>query len=119
MIHVAYPYRVDGRGRTALADDARYVRDLIEGVLFTSPGERVNRPDFGSGLLQLVFAPNGDVLAGVVETTVRAALQQHLADLVGVQAVGVSAEDGRLEVTVAYVLRRTQEQHVAHFSRTV
>lgn len=53
-MNIAYPFRFDGGGRTATADDDRHIRDLIEGVLFTNPGERVNRPDFGSGLGQLL-----------------------------------------------------------------
>lgn len=118
MIHVDYPYRVDGRGRTALTGQADYVRDLIEQVLFTTPGERVNRPDFGSGLLQLVFAPNSDALGGAVESSVQAALQQWLGDLVAVEAVDVTREDATLAVTVRYVLRRTQERTVAEFRRT-
>ncbi len=118
-MHIDFPYHMDGRGRTALTDDADYVRDLIEQVLFTTPGERVNRPDFGSGLLQLVFAPNSSLLAGVVETSVQAALQQHLGDLVAVEGVEVVSEDATLAVTVRYVLRRTQQQQVARFNQTV
>ena len=118
-MHVDYPYHVDGRGRTAVTDDADYVRDLIEQVLFTAPGERVNRPDFGSGLLQLVFAPNSDALAGAVETSVQAALQRWLGDLVRVEAVDVTSEDATLAVRIRYVLRRTQERTVAEFTRTV
>lgn len=119
MTHVDYPYHVDGRGRTAPTGDADYVRDLIEQVLFTTPGERVNRPDFGSGLAQLVFAPNSDALADAVETSVQAALQQWLGDLVVVEAVEVTSDDATLAVTVRYVLRRTQERTVAEFTRTV
>lgn len=118
-MHIDYPYALDGRGRTALTGDDDYVRDLMEQVLFTTPGERVNRPTFGSGLLQLVFAPNSDVLAGVVETTVQAALQQHMADYVLVEGVNVEADDGTLFVTVRYVLRRTQQRQTAQFSREV
>ena len=53
-----YPYHFDGSGRSAATDEADHIRDLIEQVLFTSPGERVMRPDFGAGLLALVFEPN-------------------------------------------------------------
>ena len=119
MPHVDYPYHPDGRGRTAVTDDADYVRDLIEQVLFTAPGERVNRPDFGSGLLQLVFASNSDALAGAVETSVQAALQRWLGDLVLVEAVDVTSEDATLAVRVRYVLRKTRERTVAEFTRTV
>ena len=118
-MHVDYPYHVDGRGRTAQTGEADHLRDLIEQVLFTSPGERVNRPDFGSGLLQLVFAPNSDVLAGAVEAAVQAALQQWLADRIQVEAVAVRAEESTLEVTVRYVVRQTQQRETATFTRAI
>jgi len=119
-MHIDYPFHIDGRGRTALtAGDDAYIRDLIEQVLFTSPGERVNRPSFGSGLLQLVFAPNSDVLAGAVEMTVQAALQQWLGALILVEAVDVRQADALLEVTVRYVVRRSQQRQVAQFSREI
>lgn len=119
MLHVDYPYHPDGRGRTAAAGDADYVRDLIEQVLFTAPGERVNRPEFGSGLLQLLFAPNSDVLAGAVETTVQAALQRWLGALVLVEAVDVTRRDATLAVRVRYLVRRTKERTIAEFTRDV
>ena len=74
MIHIDYPFQINGRGRSASTGDDEHIRDLIEQVLFTAPGERVNRPDFGSGLLQLVFAPNSDELAAAVQHSVQAAL---------------------------------------------
>jgi phage baseplate assembly protein W len=117
MVNVDYPYRLDGRGRTAVTDDDDYVRDLIEQILFTVPGERVNRPDFGCGLLQLVFAPNGSELAAAMQFTVGAALQQWLGDLVQIQEVRVEADDGALNVTVAYIVIMTQQQRVARFLR--
>jgi phage baseplate assembly protein W len=103
VTHVAFPLRVDGRGRTATADDEHYLRGLIEQVLFTRPGERVNRPDFGSGVDALVFAPGGDELANATQALVHGALQRHLGDLVRVDQVEVRADDSTLEVTVAYV----------------
>ena len=107
MVNVDFPYRFDSRGRTAQASDADHIRDLIYQVLFTSPGERVMRPDFGSGLLQLVFAPNSDVLSGTTQMLVQGALQQWLGDLIVVEAVSVEAEDATLRVTVQYVIKRS------------
>jgi uncharacterized protein len=101
--HIAFPLRMDGRGRTATVDDEVYLRGLIEQVLFTRPGERVNRPDFGSGIDALVFAPGGDELATAAQALVHGALQRHLGDLVRVDQVEVRAHDATLEVTVAYV----------------
>lgn len=116
-MNVDYPYRIDGRGRTAVTTDDDWIRDLIEQILFTVPGERVNRPDFGSGLLQLVFAPNSNELAAATQFAVGAALQQWLGDLVQLQTVQVEAEDSKLRVTVQYIVVRTQEERTAHFTR--
>src|SRR5688572_2846201 len=66
-MNLRFPYQFDGRGRTADADEATWIRGLVEQVLFTSPGERVMRPDFGSGLMQLVFAPNSPELAATTQ----------------------------------------------------
>ena len=117
MVDIDYPLRLDGRGHTATTDGDDPVRDLIEQILFTVPGERVNRPDFGCGLLQLVFAPNSAELAAATQFTVAAALQQWLGDLVQIQEVRVEADEGALNVTVAYVVILTQQQRVARFIR--
>ncbi len=100
--HVAFPLRLDAAGRTALADDEHYLRGLVEQVLFTRPGERVGRPDFGSGIGTLVFAPAGDELAAATRALVHAALQQFLGDLVRVEQVEVTARESTVEVVVAY-----------------
>ncbi|MFE6970163.1 GPW/gp25 family protein [Isoptericola sp. NPDC057653] len=101
--HVAFPLSLDGRGRTAMVDDADYVRGLVEQVLFTAPGERVNRPDFGSGVGRLVFAPTDDALARSTQALVHGALQRWLGDLLRVEDVRVTAVDARLEVVVEYL----------------
>ena len=116
-MNVDYPFHFNTAGRTAATDDDDHIRDLIEQVLFTSPGERVNRPTFGSGLLQLVFAPNSDALAATMQMTVQGALLQWLGDLIAVEAVQVNSRDATLEVQVQYVVRRNQERRVATFER--
>jgi uncharacterized protein len=115
MANVDFPFRFDGRGRTTQTDDAKHIRDLIQQVLFTSQGERVMRPTFGSGLLQLVFAPNSDVLAATTQMLVQGALQQWLGDLIVVEALSVEAEDATLRVTVQYVVRRTAVRETQTF----
>jgi hypothetical protein len=99
-----YPYRFDGRGRTATTDTTDHIRDLIEQVLFTAPGERVMRPDFGAGLLTLVFEPNSTTLAATTTFLVQSALQQHLSHLIAVSEVLVENVDASLQVTVRYVV---------------
>ncbi|GAA1857106.1 GPW/gp25 family protein [Myceligenerans crystallogenes] len=101
--HVGFPLRLDLRGRTALADDPAWVAGLVEQVLFTAPGERVNRPDFGSGVGRLVFAPSDDALATTTRALVQGALQQWLGDLVRVEDVRVTSADSRIEVVVEYL----------------
>ena len=116
-MNVDYPFRLDPQGRTAITDDDDHVRDMIEQLLFTSPGERVNRPDFGTGLLRLVFAPNSPELAGALEFTVQAALQQWLGDVIVVEALEVVSEDATIRVSVRYVVRRTGEVRTALVER--
>jgi uncharacterized protein len=119
MSNVDFPYHVDGRGRTATTDADDHLRDLIEQVLFTAPGERVMRPDFGSGLLGLVFEPGGPELVATTQHLVQGALQQELGHLIAVDSVEVSQDDGALTVSVSYVALRTQRRASATFSRRV
>jgi uncharacterized protein len=100
--HLDHPLHLDGRGRVATTGADDHVRDMIYQVLFTSPGERVNRPDFGCGLLQLVFEPNSEVLATATQFFVQGSLQRWLADVVQVEQVEVTNEDGKLIVVVDY-----------------
>jgi len=117
MYNVAYPYRYDNSGRTAGATLNDHIRDLIEQVLFTSPGERVNRPTFGSGLMQAVFSPNSAEMLAATQFLVQGALQQTLSDLIEVNKVDVTAVDSTLTVTIEYLVRQTQQQQVAQFTR--
>ena len=108
-MNVDYPFRFDARGRTAATDGDDHIRDMIEQLLFTNPGERVNRPDFGSGLLDLVFAPNSPELAAALQFSMQAAVQQWLGDLIQVDSLEVVSEDATLRIELQYVVRRTGE----------
>ncbi len=118
-MQIDHPFHVDGRGRTAATDANDHIRDLIEQVLFTAPGERVNRPTFGTGLLQLVFAPNSDELATATQFLVQGALQQWLGELIEVATVDVRSDDSTLRVVVEYQVRRDQRRQVAEFERPI
>jgi phage baseplate assembly protein W len=115
--NVRYPYQFDNRGHTAVADENAWIRGLIEQVLFTAPGERVMRPDFGCGISQLVFAPNSPELAATTQFLIQGALQQWLGNLIMVEAVEVQAEESLLRITLQYLVRRTQQRQVAEFTR--
>ena len=112
-----YPYNFDNRGRTAETTDDEHNRDLIEEVLFTTPGERVNRPTFGSGVLQLIFMPNSDALAAATQMTVQGALQLWLGDLIQVESLDVQSVDSQLQVLVEYTVRRSQQRRTVEFVR--
>src|SRR5271155_2639178 len=107
-MNIAFPFQIDGHGRTAATSDDDHIRQMIEQLLFTNPGERVNRPDFGSGLLQAVFQPNSTAMAAALQFTLQAALQQALGDLIVLQAVQVDSVDSTLTVTVRYLVRGEQ-----------
>ena len=115
MTEIGHPYRIDSAGRTASASEDAHIRQLVEQLLFTEPGERVNRPDFGGGLRRLVFAPNSPEVASATEYLVQGALQRFLGDRVQVEAVKVNNVEERLEVTVQYRVVRTQERRVELF----
>ena len=122
--NIDFPFHFDSRGRTALligtpgsngAND--HIRDLLEQLIFTNPGERVNRPDFGSGVLQLVFAPNSPELAATLQFTLQAAIQRELNDLIELNALDVEAVDSALTIDVSYTVRRTGKPASATFTR--
>ncbi|MDX2216063.1 MAG: GPW/gp25 family protein [Oculatellaceae cyanobacterium bins.114] len=119
MMQLDFPFHFNQVGHTASTDENDHIRNLIEQVLFTNPGERVNRSTFGSGLLQLVFSPNSDMLVAATQVTVQAALQQWLGDLIEVQAIEVANGNTQLQVTVHYVIRRTQEAQATRFTQEV
>jgi len=117
MSQISFPMRVDVRRRIAVTDEETHVRQMIEQVLFTSPGERVNRPDFGAALMQLVFAPAAPEVAAAVEMTVQGALQTWLGDRIRVETVQVETEGSTLRVTVQYRLRTGGAAQQATFER--
>jgi len=108
--YLDHPFAFGPDGRTATTGLTDHVRDLVEQVLFTSLGERVNRPDFGSGLLGLLFEANSDALAAATRSRIEGSLHQWLADAIQLEALVVRAQDSSLEVTVQYVVRVTQER---------
>ena len=118
-VEIDFPYRPAATGRTATSARDDHVRDLIEQLLWTAPGERVMRPDFGCGIPQLIFAPNSPELAAAVQFTTVGALQRWLRDVIDVSAVEVTSDDAVLHVVVRYVVLRSGEVRSDHFERSV
>lgn len=114
-MNIKYPIQIDSRGRTAESDEDRHIREMIEQILFTSQGERVNRPDFGCGLMQLVFAPNSSELAATTQFLVQGALQQWMGHLIQVQNVDTRSDDNKLYISVQYMVMRNQRRGAEEF----
>lgn len=108
-MYVAFPYHLDNRGRTALASRDDHIREMLEQLLFIQPGERVNRPDFGCGLGNLVFEPNSVRLAAALEVTVVNSVGQWLGDLIALQSVVIEGQDEKLLVNISYLIKATGE----------
>jgi phage baseplate assembly protein W len=114
-MNIDFPFHIDARGRTAATSYEEHVRDMIEEVLFTTPGERVNRPTFGCGLLQLVFAPNSNELAAATQYIVQGSLQQWLGDVIQVNSVTIESQGFNLRINIGYTLR-AHSKRKAHSS---
>jgi uncharacterized protein len=118
-MNIDFPFHFDARGYTAAADTDNHIDDMIRQFLFTGPRERVNRPDFGSGLLAMTFEPNSVQLAAALQFTIQAGLQRWLGDLVDVQTLEVINEDATLSVFIQYRVRRTDQVNLRRFDRMV
>ncbi len=118
-MNIDFPIHFNKRGGTAEAYDEDHIRQMIEQLLFTSPGERVNRLEFGSGILQMIFASNSPELAAALQFTIQGAIQQYMADVIELQSLEVSSEDATLFVKLEYVIRRTGQLVNTQFLRQV
>lgn len=117
-MNIDYPFHFDRRGHTAEIGEDDHIRDMIEQFLFTNPGERVNRPDFGSGLLHMIFAPNSPELAAALQHTIQAGLLRWLGDLIEVRQLEVTSQDSTLRVELHYLIRRTGVEQTKTFERS-
>jgi phage baseplate assembly protein W len=110
MTQISFPFRVSPAGTTATATADDHVRQMVEQVLFTSPGERVNRPDFGCGLLTFPFEPASLERLAVLEALIRANLEQWLGDVIVLGDLAVTVDDATVTIVVSYVVRQTGQQ---------
>ena len=100
-------------------DYAAHVEDMIRQVLFTSPGERINRPDFGCGVKRMVFAPNSEVVASLAQVTIQSALTTWLDSVITVNQVQVQAADEVLQILVVYTLKARMEKRYLNLEVTL
>jgi uncharacterized protein len=119
LFNIDYPFHFDSRGRTASTTNDDHVRDMLEQLLFTNAGERVNRPDFGSGIQQLIFGPTSPELAAALQYTLKAAIQRWMSDIIELQALEVVSQESTLSISIQYLVRSTNEQQTAQLTQTV
>jgi phage baseplate assembly protein W len=105
--------------RTEVANPEEHIRQLIEQIIFTVPGERVNRPTFGSGLLQMLFAPNSSEESAAAKNSIRSSLTKYLSDLITVEEVDISIDNSSIAVTVTYIIIKTQLKQIESFWRHI
>ncbi len=117
MTNVDFPLSFDGRGRTSIIGNDVHIREMIEELLFTSSGERVNRPSFGSGIMQMIFAPNSPEMASALQFSIQASINQWLGDLIEVQKIEVDSEDSILRILVQYIIRSSGERRTDSFEK--
>ena len=109
---IRYPISVDA-GLRRLAQEPQYGRhvdQLVRQVLLTAPGERINRPDFGCGVRRMLFAPNSEATASLMQVTVMQSLEKWLGEVIVVDAVEAEAREETLDIKVSYFIRSTGEK---------
>ena len=118
-MNIDFPYHFDVLGSTALSDESGHIEDMIEQYLFTAAGERVMLPEFGSGLMQMIFAPNSPEVAAALQFTVQGGLQRWLADVIEVSDLVIESVEAILRVRIVYSIRRTQQTRTRVFERSL
>lgn len=118
-LYIDFPFQVDGRGRTATTPYDDHVRDMIEQLLFTTPGERVEQPEFGCGLADLAFTPNSPELAAAIQVSTQGALQRWLGDVLAVETLTATAQEATLDITVSYRVLATGDLQTTTISGQV
>jgi phage baseplate assembly protein W len=118
---IHYPIAIDAAfGRLDPETDyAAHVEQMIKQVLFTTPGERVNRPDLGCGIRRMVFAPNSEVSASLAQVMIFEALKRWLDPAISVSDVRTNAVNERLEIRIAYVLKARGERRYLNLEITL
>ncbi|QIO61609.1 GPW/gp25 family protein [Rhizobium leguminosarum] len=118
-MQIAFPYTFDANRSTALAIGPAHVRQMLEQLLFTMPGERVNRPDFGCGIQRMVFAPQSTEVMATLQALVESEIHRWMGDVISLRKLEVFSEDATLRVLLEYQLPRDNTVRAERFERTV
>ena len=117
-MQIAFPYVFDIHQATGLADERAHIRQMLEQLLFTMPGERVNRPDYGCAVQRMVFAPANSEVVATLQTLIESEIHRRLGDVLTLRRLEVSASDGVLEVLIEYRLPLDDAPWSERFVRT-
>ena len=115
--YLKFPFIVDVDGPLT-SSRAEHVREQIEQVLFTSPKERVFRPEFGVGIRRLVFEPNSSALWNITHKQLLSSLAEALRGEVDSKTLEVSLEqqDSNLIILISYKLAAINRQETQAFN---
>jgi phage baseplate assembly protein W len=113
--YLNFPFGLAPDGSIAGVDEDQHIRERLEQILFTAPGERVMVPDFGCGVKDLVFASNDAVLAAATEFKVARALQTYMGNQVLISGVEVVNDEEKLRITISYTKTKDLQQQQATF----
>lgn len=116
-MQIAFPYRFDADGLTGLTDERSHMRHMLELLLFTMPGERVNRPDFGCGIRHMVFAPQNSEVVSTLHALIESEIHRWLGDVLTLRKLEVTSEDATLLVLLEYQLPGDGELRTELFKR--
>jgi phage baseplate assembly protein W len=108
--HLNFPFKIGYQGSVAVTDTDSHIRQEIEQILFTNPGERVNLPEFGCGIRNLVFAGNDPTIATTAQFIISQSLQRWLGDKINVELVNVKNEEETLLVEIIFSRKDTGER---------
>jgi hypothetical protein len=117
-MQIAYPYKFAPQSGTAVADDRSHIKQMLELLLFTMPGERVNRPDFGCGVQRIVFAPVGTEIEFTLQRLIESEIQRWLGDLLRLRNLEIRAEEATLFARLEYELIAEGSIVTEQFART-
>lgn len=110
MVELGFPFQLAADGRPTSPGYEQHVFELVEQVLFTRPGERVNRPTFGVGLDALVFEPANAAFVAALQANIKAQLQSALSGIIQLGEVSVTVEQGVVVVRMSYVIVQLRKQ---------
>jgi uncharacterized protein len=99
---LGFPLRAGPDRGVEVADLVAGVRAMLEQILFTMPGERVNRPTFGVGVQQYVFEPLTPMLSERIRVALDENVYEHLGREVRIDGVSVEREEEKLLVRVTF-----------------